>query len=87
MPAFMKRQRPITRSQLLAAAVTFATVLIMLTPLRRGPDAMSSRQAGWMPLLNLGGMADTSAFHRLEVSASRHHANEAPLVRRPGVSP
>ena len=87
MTAFMKRQRPIKRRQLLAAAVTFATVLIMLTPLRRGPDAMSSRQAGWMPLLNLGGMADTSAFHRLEVSASRHHASEVPLVRQPATAP
>jgi hypothetical protein len=87
MPPFMKRQRTILRSQLLAAAVTSATVLIMLTPLRRGPDAMTSRLAGWMPLLNLGGMADTSAFHRLEVSASRHHASEVPLIRRPAVSP
>jgi hypothetical protein len=83
----MKRQRPITRSQFLAAAVTFATVLIMLTPLRRGPDATSSRQAGWMPLLNLGGLVDTSAFHRLEVSDSRHQASEAPLVRQPRTAP
>ena len=87
MPAFMKRQRPITRSHFLAAAVTLATVLIMLTPLRRGPDAMSSRQAGWMPLLNLGGLVDTSAFHRLEVSASRYHASEVPLVRQPTTAP
>lgn len=83
----MKRQRPITRSQLLAAAVTFATVLIMLTPLRRGPDAVSSRQAGWMPLLNLGGLVDTSAFHRLEVSASRHHASVEPLIRQHSTAP
>jgi hypothetical protein len=40
-----------------------------------------------MPLLNLGGLVDTSAFHRLEVSTSRYHASEAPLVRLPTTAP
>ncbi len=81
----MTRQRPRTMSQLLAAAVTFAAVLIMLTPLRRGPSENQSRQAGWTPLMNLGGMAETNAFRRLNTSPTRFAASARPLSRQ--VSP
>jgi hypothetical protein len=77
----MTRQRPKTTSQILAAAVTFAAVLIMLTPLRRGPAENQSRQAGWTPLMNLGGMAETNAFRCLSTSPTRFAASERPLSR------
>ncbi len=83
----MTRQRVRTTSQMLAATVTLAAVLIMLTPLRRGPVENPSRQAGWTPLLNLGGMADTSAFHRLHTSGTQFAASTQPLSRRPSSNP
>lgn len=79
----MTRQRARTTSQMLAATVTLAAVLIMLTPLRRGPAESQSRQAGWTPLLNVGGMADTSAFHRLSVTPSQFATSDQPLSREP----
>lgn len=81
----MQRKRPTLTVQILAAGVTFTAVLIMLTPLRRGPAEMPSRQAGWVPLLNLGGLADTSAFHRLEISPTRQQASERPMIRAAAV--
>jgi hypothetical protein len=83
----MTRQRARTTSQMLAATVTLFTVLIMLTPLRRGPVANSSRQAAWTPLLNLGGMADTAAFRRLCTSDTQFAASEQPLCRQPAPNP
>ncbi len=83
----MTRQRARTTSQTLAATVTFAVVLIMLSPLRRGPVENHSRQAGWMPLLNQGGMADTSAFRRLHTSPVHFAASDQPLSRQPSSSP
>ncbi|OYW72271.1 MAG: hypothetical protein B7Z37_25335 [Verrucomicrobia bacterium 12-59-8] len=83
----MTRQRAKTTSQILAATVTLAAVLIMLTPLRRGPVADSSRQAAWTPLLNLGGMADTPAFRRLHASDAHFAASAQPLSRRPSTNP
>ncbi|MGV3662187.1 MAG: hypothetical protein ACO1TE_18520 [Prosthecobacter sp.] len=79
----MNRPRPKPTLQILAAAVTFAAVMVLLTPLRRGSVDAPSRQAGWMPLLNLGGLADSPSFHRLERSPSRDHASDAPLLRQP----
>lgn len=79
----MNRPHPRSRSRFIAAAVTFAAVLIMLAPLRRGSQAEQPRQAGWLPLVNLNGLADTGAFHSLGASASRDHASEEPLLRRP----
>lgn len=80
----MTRQRARQIFPFLTTAVLFTAVLIMLTPLRRGSGTVESRsrQAGWVPLLNLGGVADTSAFHSLEVSASRHQVSAVPLLRR-----
>lgn len=77
----MKRHRASKTSQVLAATVTITAVLIMLTPLRRGPAASQPRQAGWLPLLNLGGMHDTAAFQRRDVSPSGYAASAAPLSR------
>ncbi|MDB6004402.1 MAG: hypothetical protein JWR15_1389 [Prosthecobacter sp.] len=82
----MTRQRAKTTSQILAATVTLAAVLIMLTPLRRGPVDNSSRQAAWTPLLNLGGMADTAAFRRLDASDNDFAASPKPLTRQPSSS-
>ncbi|WP_395740225.1 hypothetical protein [Prosthecobacter sp.] len=82
----MTRQRARTTSQMLAATVTLTAVLVMLTPLRRGPAASPSRQAAWAPLLNLGGMADTAAFHRLHTSNTRFAASAEPLSRQPSVN-
>lgn len=79
----MKRHRPQHTSQFLAAAVILAAVLIMLAPLSRGPVEVPSRQAVWLPLLHLGGLADTPAFHRRDVSVSRLNASDAPLSRKP----
>ncbi|MCB1276074.1 hypothetical protein [Prosthecobacter sp.] len=79
----MTRHRARTTSQTLAATVTFVAVLIMLTPLRRGPAENHSRQAGWTPLLNVGGMADTAAFRRLSTSSTRFAASDQPLSRQP----
>ncbi len=79
----MKRRRPQHTSQFLAAAVTLIAVLIMLTPLSRGPVEVPSRQAVWLPLLHLGGLANTTAFHRRDVSVSRLTASDAPLSRQP----
>jgi hypothetical protein len=81
----MTRQRARTTSQTLAATVTLAAVLIMLTPLRRGPVENSSRQAAWTPLLNLGGMADTAAFRRLHASDTQFAASAQPLSRLPSL--
>lgn len=83
----MTRQRARTTSQTLAATVTLAVVLIMLTPLRRGPLENSSRQAGWTPLLNLGGMADSDSFHRLHTSPAHFAASDRPLCRQPSSIP
>lgn len=83
----MTRQRAKTTSQTLAATVTLAAVLIMLTPLRRGPVENPSRQAGWTPLLNLGGMVDTAAFRRLHASDTPFAASVQPLSRRPSPNP
>ncbi len=82
----MTRQRARTTSQMLAATVTLTAVLIMLTPLRRGPQVNPSRQAAWTPLLNLGGMADTTAFHRLHTSDTQFAASVKPLSRQPSVN-
>lgn len=79
----MTRQRPRTTSQILAATVTFAVVLILLTPLRRGQVEKPSREAGWTPLLNLGGVSDTTAFQRLNASPTRFQASSEPLSRSP----
>lgn len=79
----MKRCRPKHTSQFLAAAVTLAAVLIMLTPLRQGPSEVPSRQAVWLPVLHLGGLADTAMFQRRDVSASRLTASDTPLSRKP----
>lgn len=87
---FMTRQRARTTSQTLAATVTLAVVMIMLTPLRRGPvenQSRQSRQAGWTPLLNLGGMADTDSFRRLHTSAAHFAASDEPFSRVPSSSP
>ncbi len=83
----MTRQRARTMSQMLAATVTLAVVLIMLTPLRRGPVENESRQAGWTPLLNLGGMADTDSFRRLHTSSAHFAASEQPFSRAPSSNP
>lgn len=83
----MTRQRARTTSQTLAATVTLAVVMIMLTPLRRGPVENQSRQAGWTPLLNLGGMADTDSFRRLHTSAAHFAASDEPFSRVPSSSP
>lgn len=82
----MTRQRARTTSQTLAATVTLAVVMIMLTPLRRSPVENQSRQAGWTPLLNLGGMADTQTFRRLNTSATQFAASAAPLSRHPSAN-
>jgi hypothetical protein len=82
----MTRQRARTTSQMLAATVTLAAVLIMLTPLRRGSMENPSRQAGWTPLLNLGGMADTPAFRRRHTSATNFAASDQPLSRQPSAN-
>lgn len=79
----MPRDRRKKLSQILAATVSLTAVFIMLTPLRRGPDDGSSRQAGWLPLLNHGGLADGAAFHRLDAAGTRHHASSTPLLRSP----
>lgn len=79
----MTRQRARTTSQMLAAAVTLAAVLIMLAPLRRGPVENASRQAGWSPLLGLGGMADSTAFHRKDIPATSCAASTRALFRQP----
>lgn len=83
----MTRQRARTTSQTLAATVTLAVVLIMLTPLRRGALENQSRQAGWTPLLNLGGMADSDSFHRLHTSPAHFAASDRPLSRQPSSIP
>ncbi|MFZ2279643.1 MAG: hypothetical protein WAW39_17735 [Prosthecobacter sp.] len=83
----MTRQRARTTSQTLAATVTLAVVLIMLTPLRRGALENQSRQAGWTPLLNLGGMADSNSFHRLYASPEHFAASDRPLCRQPSSIP
>jgi len=79
----MTRQRARTTSQVLAATVTLAVVLIMLSPLRRGPAENPSRQAGWLPLLNRGAMADTAAFRSLRSSPTQFTASPQPLSRPP----
>ncbi|MFN0079757.1 MAG: hypothetical protein ACKVY0_25105 [Prosthecobacter sp.] len=79
----MRNQRPLTISQLLATGVIAMAVLVMLAPLRPGPAGMQSRQAGFVPLLNASGVADTAAFHRLAVSGASHAASAKPLSRRP----
>jgi hypothetical protein len=79
----MNRPHPKSRSRFFAVAVTCAAVLVMLAPLRRGSHAAQPRQAGWLPLMNLDGLADTRAFHRLGTSASRDHASAEPLLRLP----
>jgi hypothetical protein len=81
----MRRQRSITTSQFLASSVIAMAVLVMLAPLRPGPAGMQPRQAGFMPLLNASGVADTAAFHRLAVSAAPHAASAEPLSRRPQI--
>ena len=83
----MTRQRARTTSQTLAASVTLAAVLIMLSPLLRGSVDGTSRQAGWTPLLDLGGMADTAAFRRLDTSSRRFAASPQPLCRQPSANP
>jgi len=83
----MTRQRARTTSQTLAATVTLAVVLIMLTPLRRGAVEKHSRQAGWTPLLNLGGMADSDSFHRLHTSPAHFATSDRPLSRQPSAIP
>ena len=83
----MTRQRARTMSQTLAATVTLAVVLIMLTPLRRGPVENHSRHAGWSPLLNLGGMADTDSFRRLHTSPVQFAASYQALARQPSCIP
>jgi len=83
----MTRQRARTLSQTLAATVTLAVVLIMLTPLRRGAIEIQSRQAGWTPLLNLGGMADSDSFRRLHTSDAHFAASDQPLFRQPSSIP
>lgn len=83
----MTRQRARTTSQMLAATVTLAVVLIMLTPLRRGSVENSSRQAGWTPLLNLGGLVDSDSFRRLNTSAAHFAASDRPLARAPSFHP
>ncbi|WP_395745306.1 hypothetical protein [Prosthecobacter sp.] len=70
-------------SQTLAATVILAVVFIMLSPLRRGPVESPSRQAGWTPLLSLGGMADSAAFHRVHASPSAFATSTEPLCRKP----
>ncbi|MFC5455775.1 hypothetical protein [Prosthecobacter fluviatilis] len=82
----MTRQRARTVSQTLAATVTLTVVLIMLTPLRRGPVGGNPREAGWTPLLNLGGMADSDAFSRLDTSRAHFAASAQPLFRQPSAS-
>jgi hypothetical protein len=79
----MTRQRARTTSQVLAATVTLAVVLIMLSLLRRGPAENPSRQAGWLPLLNRGAMADTAAFRPLRSSPSQFTASAQPFSRKP----
>ncbi len=79
----MRKQRPVTTSQFLATGVIAMAVLVMLAPLRPGPAGMQSRQAGFVPLLNASGVADTAAFHRLSVSAASHAASAEPLSRKP----
>lgn len=71
----------ILRSRFLAAAVTSAVVLVMLAPLRSGSQPEQIRQASWSSLLNLGGLADSRAFHRQEKSATHHLASQTPLLR------
>jgi len=81
----MRRQQPITTSQLLASGVIAMAVLVMLAPLRPGPVGTHSRQAGLAPLLNTSGVADTAAFHRLSVSPAAHAASTTPLSRKPQI--
>ncbi|WP_395717842.1 hypothetical protein [Prosthecobacter sp.] len=81
----MNWQRAIPTSRCLAITVTLVTVMIMLTPLRRGP-AGSQRQAGWMPLLNLGGMHDNAAFQRRQVAPTGFAASDTPLSRAPSTN-
>ncbi len=79
----MRRQRSNTTSQFLTAGITAAVVLIMLAPLRPGPVEMQTRHAALIPLLSTSGVADTTAFHRLAVSATTHAASAEPLSRKP----
>ncbi|OYW75089.1 MAG: hypothetical protein B7Z37_14805 [Verrucomicrobia bacterium 12-59-8] len=82
----MTRQHARTTSQMLAASVTLAVVLIMLTPLRRGPVANPVRQAGWIPLLNLEDMTETVAFRCLNTAPTHFAASAEPLARQPSAS-
>jgi hypothetical protein len=77
----MSRHLPRSKSRFLAAAVTLSAVLVMMAPLRWTAGGDEARQAGWLPLLNGGGLVDTQAFHRRAVSASRDQAGDEPQVR------
>lgn len=83
----MKWHHSILRSRNLAVAITCAVVLIMLMPLRGSREGIAPRQAGWLPVLHSGGgFADSSTFHRLKHSPSRHLAGDVPLVRVPATA-
>lgn len=77
----MSRHLPPSKSRFVAAAVTFSAVLVMVAPLRWGPQTEEARQAGWLPLVNGGGLVDSSAFHRLAVAESRDQACTEPQIR------
>ncbi len=79
----MPKDRRKTLSQILAATVSLAAVLIILSPLHRAPDQGASQQSGWLPSLSHGGLGAGAAFHRLDAASTRHHASAVPLQRSP----
>jgi hypothetical protein len=77
----MNRHLPRSKSGFAAAVVTLSAVLVMMAPLRWRTQAEEARQAGWLPLVNGGGLVDTGAFHRLAVAGSRDQACAEPQIR------
>lgn len=71
-----------TRLQLLAVAVCFLTVTVMLAPLRSGPSDMLTRHASFIPFLAASGVAESGAFQRISTARPANACAE-PQVRQP----
>ena len=78
----MQSRHSTSKSQMLAAGITVFAVLMMLAPLRSGPQPTRTQNAAFIPLLDAQGVSESAAFRRLS-NVRALEAQAEPQVKQP----
>lgn len=78
----MKSRRSTSKSQMLAAGITLFAIVMMLAPLRSGPQPTRTQNAAFIPLLDAQGVSESAAFRRLS-NVRAIEAQAEPQVKLP----